>query len=254
MSLKETTIYAVLGCLITGLLLKQLLRLRIGQALMDKPNHRSMHLEPTPRLGGLVFVPVSALLCLISQFRSASGLFILVPFAIGLLIVFSTGAIDDRRGLTAIGRLILQFVSAILVWAGIVLASKSLGIHNASFSTFDLWFYLAGLISIVVIVWSINLVNFMDGANGLVALVSVVGLICLSFLIPDQKLKIAVFALVGSLIAFLYFNVIARTVFMGDAGSTSLGLVIGTLSIWGVIAQYWHWTIAIAPFAPLIEK
>jgi UDP-N-acetylmuramyl pentapeptide phosphotransferase/UDP-N-acetylglucosamine-1-phosphate transferase len=252
MSLIANFTYAALGCLVTVLIIQLLLRLNISQALLDKPNHRSMHTVPTPRIGGLVFVPVSASLCLLSQFDSLSNLVLIAPFAIALLIVYLLGAVDDRFSLTATRRLILQFVSATLCWLGIVLALKNLGMSGPSSSAFNVGSYLAGLVAIFLIVWSINLVNFMDGANGLVALVCVVGLCCLSLLIPNKKMQIAVSALVGCLLAFLYFNVVVRKIFMGDAGSTSLGLVIGALSVWGVSAQYWHWTIAVAPFAPLV--
>jgi UDP-N-acetylmuramyl pentapeptide phosphotransferase/UDP-N-acetylglucosamine-1-phosphate transferase len=252
MSLIENFSYVILGCLITGFILRRLLKIQFGQTLLDKPNHRSLHTVPTPRIGGLVFVPVSTLLGLTNQFDKLSNLILIVPFAAAVLFIFTLGIIDDRRGLSALRRLFLQFISASLCWFGILLATQSLGIVNIIWDSFNPWFYITSLLAIVLITWSINLVNFMDGANGLVASISIVGLACLSFLIPDQKVRLSVLALIGSLIAFLYFNLVAKKIFMGDAGSTCLGLTLGTLCIWGVIAQYWEWTFALITFAPLL--
>ncbi len=252
MSLIQNFSYAILGCLVTGIILQLLLKSQFVQTLLDKPNHRSLHTVPTPRIGGLVFVPVSALLGLTIQFDKLSNLILIAPFTIAVFFIFILGVIDDRRGLSASRRLFLQFVSATICCFGIFLATKSLGIVNIIGDSFNPWFYLASLLAIVLITWSINLVNFMDGANGLVASVSIVGLACLSLLIPDQKVRISVLVLVGSLIAFLYFNLVAKKIFMGDAGSTCLGLTLGTLCIWGVIAQYWNWTVALITFAPLL--
>jgi UDP-N-acetylmuramyl pentapeptide phosphotransferase/UDP-N-acetylglucosamine-1-phosphate transferase len=252
MSLIEVFKYVTLGCLFTGFILKLLLKIKFGQALLDKPNHRSLHTVPTPRIGGLVFVPVSVLLGLIIQFDNLSNLIFIAPFTIALLLIFTLGIIDDRQGLTASRRLALQFVSATLCWLGILLASKILSNVNFDWDSFNPWLYPASLLAIVLIAWSINLVNFMDGANGLVALVSIVGLVCLSVLIPDQKVRTSVLILVGCLIAFLYFNLVTNQIFMGDAGSTCLGMTLGTLCIWGVIEKYWDWTFALITFAPLV--
>jgi UDP-N-acetylmuramyl pentapeptide phosphotransferase/UDP-N-acetylglucosamine-1-phosphate transferase len=252
MSLIQNLSSAILGCLITAFILHILVKIQFGQTLLDKPNHRSLHTVPTPRIGGLVFVPVSALLSLTIQFDKLSNLMLIAPFTMALLFLFTFGVIDDRASLSALRRLFLQFVSAALCWLGIFLASKNLGIVHTIWDSSNLWLYLVSLLAIILITWSINLVNFMDGANGLVASVSVVGLACLLLLIPDQKLRISVLLLIGSLIAFLYFNLVAKKIFMGDAGSTCLGLTLGTLCVWGVIAQYWDWTFALITFAPLL--
>jgi UDP-N-acetylmuramyl pentapeptide phosphotransferase/UDP-N-acetylglucosamine-1-phosphate transferase len=244
----ENILYAVLGCAITACAIPVVLKFRITQLLLDQPNHRSLHSVAMPRIGGLVFIPVSFCLWITTQFNAITSTFSLSFFALSLLLILITGALDDRLGLTALKRLAVQFVAAGLSWFAVVQTSSgSFGFPN----TLQPWFIVASLISILIIVWSINLVNFMDGANGLVASVCFVGLVCLSFLVPDQKVKLLIFALVGSLVGFLYFNVIKVKVFMGDAGSTSLGLIAGSLCIWGIHANHWDWTFALFSFGPL---
>jgi UDP-N-acetylmuramyl pentapeptide phosphotransferase/UDP-N-acetylglucosamine-1-phosphate transferase len=241
--------FAILGCFLTACVIPILLKLKFSQSLLDKPNHRSMHTIPTPKIGGLVFIPVSFLICLISQINNLANLKLLAPFAVALFITYALGAADDRLGLTAIRRLFLQFASAFLCWFGVFLMTNSLASISSALGP---WFFVFSCAAIVLIVWSINLVNFMDGANGLVALVSSVGLLCLATLVPDQKIRIAIFGLLGSLMAFLYFNVVAKKIFMGDAGSTCLGLIIGTFCFWGAIENHWDWPVGLITFGPLL--
>ena len=131
--------------------------------LFDRHNERSAHTEPTPRLGGLSIVIISLL-----GSASAVGLGLPVEQAIGLigggLIVAGVGAADDLRDLRASFRLIAHIAAA--VWAVYWIGPLDLGF--VPFWNPD-WSGAAAMLTVLMIVWMINLYNFMDGINGLAA-------------------------------------------------------------------------------------
>ncbi len=247
---------ALASCGASAIVLACLIRSKASALLLDKPNHRSMHTQSTPRIGGLVFIPISFLICAVTIAPTnhwRSGAIFLLAFAL----VFFLGVLDDRLGLSARIRLIAQFIAGVLAWLAIQLASQDFDMRPviaAPLISGEVKFLplIIAMFFVLMIVWSINLVNFMDGINGLVGGVSLAGICCLVWYIPNGSIKTALYALGGSLVAFIYFNAFAKKVFMGDAGSTSLGLILGALNTWGITVGYWDPLIAFVTFAPLL--
>ncbi len=199
-----------------------LLRLLIPQLrrrLLDQPNARSSHVQPTPRGGGIAFV-------LVSVVASAFGLFFagfspLVATPLLPLPLAVVGLLDDRHNLPASWRYGVQLATAILVVLLSLLVVPPLA----------LWPALVLLVVAVTAV--INFTNFMDGLDGLVA-----G--CMAVAIAAAAFQLAapwpIWALVGSLLGFLLWNWSPAKVFMGDVGSTFLGAVFA-----GLVLQASSW-------------
>lgn len=219
---------------VLSFLLVSLIRHYLSSYLLDIPNHRSSHTQPTPRGGGLGFVIAFALTsCL--MVLSGSELFdpiqtlqvwlILIPLAI-------IGVLDDRADVPAAVRYLVQLSVA----GGAVFC----------FGAFPQpWFTALGgvgisiavLLTIVGMTALINFYNFMDGLDGLVAGVSVVQLAFLALMLHQPIFMLLVVALLG----FLWWNWSPAKIFMGDGGSTVLGasVAIALLNQSGSTLQAW---------------
>jgi len=167
-------------------------------------------------------------LILFSFFTSFAITYIAIP----LIVIFGIGIKDDIVTLSPRKKAIGQLISAIIitVWGKIKITSFS-GI----FGIYELNEYVSIVFSIFVILVIINAVNLIDGINGLSASLSAIA--CLAFGIwfyyadETRQLSIVSFALLGSLVAFLRFNITPSKIFMGDTGSMLLGLMLAILAI-----------------------
>lgn len=172
----------------------------LQRRLLDTPNARSSHSQPTPRGGGVAFVIVA---CIAWVVIGSWTLLLCLPLAL-------VGLLDDSCGLPVGLRYGAQFATA-----GLLLQHASLP-GAASFW----WWVLPLLIAATAV---INFTNFMDGLDGLVAS-------CMVVLLTTAALGSSpdLWPLVGALLGFLYWNWSPAKVFMGDAGSTFLGAVFVT--------------------------
>jgi Fuc2NAc and GlcNAc transferase len=238
----------VLGMVLTFLLTGAMRRYALSARMIDIPNARSSHTRPTPRGGGVAIV---ASFTLLAAWRAASGPVPLVFAGIltGALLVACVGYLDDRATLAAPWRLLAHAIAS--VWVLIVLG----GIPPApAFGmSFDLgWAGLA--LAAVYLVWMINLYNFMDGIDGIASVeaitVSVAGALCwwLATGSPLWSLPV-IFA--GCVAGFLGWNYPPAKIFMGDAGSGFIGMIIGAWSLWSAQQAtylFWCWFILIGCF------
>lgn len=209
------------------------LALRIG--LVDMPNHRKIHKEPIPLLGGLSmyfgFLVTAAIFCKASH-----------PFwgiAIGGLIIFVIGVIDDYykakgRDFKAWPKFVMQVVAAVvLVLFGVTIGGINLPFHHG-FYTFPLW--MSSLSTILWVVAITNMMNFLDGVDGLASGISAISAttLCLVAILKGQSVM-AVFAivLIGVSLGFLRHNFYPARIFMGDAGATFLGFALAAIAVDG---------------------
>jgi Fuc2NAc and GlcNAc transferase len=199
--------------------------------LLDQPNERSSHRQPTPRGGGLAFVLVaslaSALAWMVSSgFSSASLPLLAAPLlALPLALV---GLLDDRHNLPASWRYGVQLATALVV----VLVSPLV------VPCVCLLPLLALALLVIAVTAVINFTNFMDGLDGLVA-----G--CMAVALTAAAVQLSapwpIWAFVGALLGFLIWNWSLAKVFMGDVGSTFLGAVFSVL-----VLQASTWSEALA--------
>ena len=200
---------------------------QLRRRLLDHPNARSSHRQPTPRGGGLAFVVVSFVSSAMVLFSSEVSAAAVLPLLAAPLAV--VGLLDDCYDLPASWRYGVQLLSAALILGFSPLAQR-FGLAVAAGS----WLLLAVLALLVIAVTAvINFTNFMDGLDGLVG-----G--CMAIAIAASSLVLnapwSLMALVGSLVGFLFWNWSPAKVFMGDVGSTFLGAVFA-----GLVLQACSW-------------
>ena len=205
---------------------------QLRRKLLDQPNARSSHHQPTPRGGGLAFVVMSSvssgMALLTGQGFAAAALPLLAaPLAI-------VGLLDDRHNLPASLRYGVQLLTGALILGFSPLVQQfALAVASGS------WLLLPVLVLLVIAVTAvINFTNFMDGLDGLVAGCMAVTIVALAIGIAAPW---PLWALVGSLLGFLLWNWSPAKVFMGDVGSTFLGAAFA-----GLVLQATSWSEAFA--------
>ena len=216
---------------------------------MDIPNERSSHSIPTPRGGGVAIV-VSFVLAL--PFLYGFGLLgsgVLCGLLGSGLLVAVIGFADDHGHIAARWRLLGHFVAAIwaLFWLGGLAPISLFGM------TVDLG-WLGGILASVYLVWMLNLYNFMDGIDGLASAQAI--FVCLascliSWLGGHGSLVWGSLLLSAAVAGFLLWNFPPARIFMGDAGSGFLGLILGVMSLnaaWSAPELMWSWLILLGVF------
>jgi Fuc2NAc and GlcNAc transferase len=221
----------------------------LARSLIDVPNARSSHSVPTPRGGGVAIV-LSFLVAL--PILASTGA-ITWPLALALLgaggWIAVIGFLDDHGHIAARWRLLAHFGGAAwaLFWIGGIAGFNvfSVNIHFGWFGYVIGAFYL---------VWMLNLYNFMDGIDGLASVEAICACVgaCIVYWIGGYgSLGIAPAMLAMAVLGFLIWNFPPARIFMGDAGSGFLGLVLGVLSLhaaWSDPVFLWAWLILLGVF------
>lgn len=200
---------------------------RLG--LMDKPNHRKVHVKPIPVIGGISIV----ISCMLALPLSKTALQLLLQYPVvvgGSILLFVTGIWDDRKNISPLYRLIIQFLCAWGIAAsGIRISSLYgfLGINEIN---------TAGqyLLTTLIITGVTNAFNLMDGIDGLaggLALINLVVLSVLSLVLQQYAIFILLVTLSAAVIAFLKNNIYPARIFMGDGGSLMLGFIMSSTGI-----------------------
>lgn len=200
----------------------------------DVPNHRSLHVKPIPRVGGWGIVPVG----LAALLWHASQMWLIAAGAVALALV---SQIDDRRDLPARVRFAVHFaavVALVVIWPA------------------DAPWWLLACIGFLML-WMINLYNFMDGADGLAGGMALFGFgaYAAAALVtghPSPALAQAGAALAGAALGFLFLNFHPAKLFLGDAGSITLGFLAGALGYLGWRGDVWPLWFPAFVFSPFI--
>ncbi|TVQ48088.1 MAG: glycosyltransferase family 4 protein [Gloeocapsa sp. DLM2.Bin57] len=224
----------------SGLLAVVIVGIIRNYLVLDIPNERSSHSQPTPRGGGLGFVIAFAIT---SGIYSWLGLGNYWGWWLVLLPLIIVAIIDDYRDLPAIVRYLVQLVTAL---GAIALFGY---VNLPGVSNQGLVASLGGiLLTIIAITAMINFVNFMDGLDGLVASCAAIELGWLAIYLHQPGLWLLVAALLG----FLYWNWSLAQIFMGDTGSTFLGAIVALVILSSGEQPYYLWT-AFGMSLPLIS-
>ena len=215
-------------------------RASIGYAhrrqMLDLPGQRRSHQLPTPRGGGvgIVLGVVFGLLALYAFGAELHTFKALLWLLASIGLVALVGWIDDHRGLRASIRFVAHCLAALLLgWPALEMLSGFVG--NPALP----WVVLGALVAGGAVVWSINLHNFMDGINGLLASQALFVFIALAIICAHagrdfEAQVIGLFA--AATLGFLPFNFPRARVFMGDVGSGVLGLLVAVAIGWQIAA------------------
>jgi UDP-GlcNAc:undecaprenyl-phosphate GlcNAc-1-phosphate transferase len=204
--------------------------------LTDRPDgQRKLHQRPVALGGGVaVFVSFLAALVIAAWVNDSAGMLWNKPGQLPALLSASLllvllGLIDDRYGLRGRHKLLGQIAAAaILCFGGIVVRRVSLFDH-----TLDL-----GLLSVpFTVFWLVgatNALNLIDGIDGLASTVGIilsVSLAAMAMFVGHHAEAFFAVALAGSLMGFLVYNFPRARIYLGDAGSMLVGLLVGALAI-----------------------
>jgi UDP-GlcNAc:undecaprenyl-phosphate GlcNAc-1-phosphate transferase len=198
---------------------------------VDRPDARRLNRRPIPRLGGLaiflgIIVPALAFLNLSGEIRGV---------LLGAAVATVVGAVDDFRGLSPPLKLAGQLAAAAI--------PPTFGVWIDHFTfpflgAVDLPSWLGIPISMLWIVAVMNMVNFLDGLDGLAAGVCAIAgvtycVLALSLGKADPAILSAIVA--GACLGFLRHNFFPARIFMGDSGAMCLGFILGSISIAGLL-------------------
>ncbi|MFP4097618.1 MAG: MraY family glycosyltransferase [Alphaproteobacteria bacterium] len=226
------------------LLMHPLRRIALFAGVVDKPGGRKSHTKAVPPVGGLIIFSVFMILGVFSGIVDLDKYWALY---VGLVILLVSGALDDQLSLPAVLKLVLQLVAAVIVAFGGDVQAAYLG---DLFGFGVVWTgFLSYPFTLIAVVLLINSMNLIDGIDGLAGGISIV-FFALFVVAAIQGGWDGTAQVLGLLIAcvlgFLMFNMRSpwrrrAHVFLGDAGSTALGLVIAWFAV--------H--LARGPMAPL---
>lgn len=224
-------------------------RYALSRSLMDIPNQRSSHSVPTPRGGGvaIVLVFILALLVLFQVGLIGQGALIALMGAGGITAV--VGFLDDHGHVAARWRLLAHFFAATwgVYWIG--------GLPPVMIGGFSIQLgWLGHLVAVIYLVWMLNLYNFMDGIDGIAGVEAVTiglgaGLLYWVIGLPELAWPPILLAICAG--GFLCWNFPPAKIFMGDAGSGFLGIILGVLSLqaaWVEPGLLWAWLILLGVF------
>lgn len=218
------TAYAVLRWLLHGL----------AWFALDHPNERSLHSAPVPRTGGLgIMAGVAA-----GWATAGGGPMWPVWASAGLLLLLSL--LDDVRSLPISARLLAHVAVAAGTVSFIVPADIVVG---------------GFLLAVLVLIWSINLYNFMDGMDGLAGGMTLFGFLTYSavaWVYGDYEFAMTNLVVAMSACAFLLFNFHPARIFMGDSGSIPLGFLAATLGLLGWSKDLWPMWFPLWVFSPFV--
>jgi UDP-N-acetylmuramyl pentapeptide phosphotransferase/UDP-N-acetylglucosamine-1-phosphate transferase len=218
---------------------------RFSDRLIDVPNPRSSHTQPTPRGGGIAFVAAflvtSAIATFVVTAKPGGTPSLLEGSILVLMPLWAVGAVDDARGLSVRLRYLVQLVSAGLA---VFLFGPFPGFHALLGQLGAPW--LTPLLSVIAFTAVINFYNFMDGLDGLVGGCCAVQLAFFALYLN----QLGWWLLVAALVAFLFWNWPPAKIFMGDSGSTVLGGAVGLALLGTPDARTMWWAGAVT--APLL--
>jgi UDP-GlcNAc:undecaprenyl-phosphate GlcNAc-1-phosphate transferase len=200
----------------------------VAVGLVDIPGGRKRHDVPVPLIGGIAMgIGLGFGTSLIEHPEFWN------PALLGIYLLVIVGTIDDRFDLPPNVRLIAQTCAALLV----VFASNVVVVRLGAPLFFEVPLGVFAVpFTVLFIVTLINAFNVIDGVDGLAGGLALLSLVAMAFIGANTPVFALVAIVIGVLAAFLLFNLPlgfntpVRT-FMGDAGSTSLGLTIASVGI-----------------------
>ena len=233
----------LLAMLVSYILTPYIKKLAFQIGAIDKPDQRKVHNRIMPRLGGLgIYIAF-----MIAVVASLEPTWDLVGLLIGGTVITIIGVLDDKYQLPAKVKLLGQIVAACVL---VLFDIRIEWVNNP-------WggYYYLDLLSIpITIFWVIsftNVVNLIDGLDGLAAGVSAIAsltVILVAIQMGYFDVAVLTAALAGGIIGFIRYNFNPATIFMGDTGSMFIGYMLAAISVYGAVKT----ATTVALFVPAI--
>lgn len=223
-------------------------RYALKSNLMDIPNHRSSHIVPTPRGGGLGIVVAYFFVVVAGALLSRISWWVAL-IVLGGLPVAMIGFLDDHHSLKISTRIAVHFISAL--WILLLIGGPPL--LDFGSVAFD-WGYIGYPFALLAVAWLINLYNFMDGIDGIAGgeavVIPAIGGAFLAWQGRGDLVWLSAALSVCSL-GFLVWNWPPAKIFMGDIGSGFLGFIFSVLALLSATQDprlAWFWIILLGVF------
>ncbi len=228
--------WIMVGLLSCTLLMPVIRRYARNNGLTDQPGTRRLHKQQIARGGGASIALVMLAGMIMTQPPEINTVLFVAAFALCAL----TGWLDDHRPLSPLMKLILLSITAVVTIVSLDPSRfESLVLPVALHGLISVWF-ITGLL-IITLLWLINLFNFMDGSHGLAASQTLFACFAtILFAQPINDLNTLCWLLAGAVLAFLPWNFPRPTIFLGDVGSLSLGLLVSWLLLGYVANEALH--------------
>lgn len=233
----------IVGYVILPILRKNKAEQRLSIYLQDSHKQKSN----TPTMGGLIFIiPVIVVMLLMILLNKVEVNYSLIIVLVTFVGYFIIGFLDDyliikknnNKGLSVKQKFLMQVFLSIIFFYLFMKAGNEplLWIHTFHLKLDIGWFY--GLFILFVLVASSNAVNLTDGLDGLAGGLSLIAFFTFGIISWNtgwldgyESIALFCFALIGSILGFLVFNVNPAKIFMGDTGSLCLGATLGSIAI-----------------------
>ncbi len=213
-------------------------KINFGQQIREFGPKSHLKKSGIPTMGGVLIILVFAFLSLLFADLNLKTAAVLVSS----LIMAVAGFMDDflkikfsrSLGLTAVQKIGLQFVSALVVVIYLYFRSETYYVLIPFAGSYSIPFYLTVVLSFFTIIGTANAVNLTDGLDGLAAgttLVVSLTFAAIFFSFSHYSLAIMMLILAGSCLGFLWFNGNPAQIFMGDVGSLAIGGILGTAAV-----------------------
>lgn len=228
-TLLEFSTHGMLALLLALLFIPFIKKIAIKINLVDKPNHRKVHTNSVPLIGG-ISIAVTVLIVLIISGNQLSFLKEYLPILSSGFVLLIIGIIDDKTDMSAKHKLVIQLLLAFII----ALSGTRITTFYGFLGVYDIATWAQYLLTIIIITGVVNAFNLMDGVDGLVGGLSLLGFtmfLVSSIFYNDYFLGKVSVIFIGAIIGFLKFNLSKKKIFMGDAGSLFLGFILVTFGI-----------------------
>lgn len=247
----QTSLFLLFGFLFAVslgmVIIPRILMISHKKRLYDVPDARKVHTMPVPRLGGLSFFPVILMsMFLVIGFRlyfwdvNVSGLSFNMLYEylflfVGMTLLYLVGVCDDLVGVGYRYKFAVQIAAAFLL----VLSGNWFDSFGGLFGIYSVPVWVGVPFTVFIVVYITNAINLIDGIDGLASGLCCIALSVLSvifFLRGQYVYALLAICTLGILMPFWCYNVFGNAnrghkLFMGDAGSLTLGYVISFLII-----------------------
>ncbi len=228
-TLLEFSTLGILALLLALIFIPFIKQIAVKVNLVDNPNYRKVHTNAVPLIGG-ISIAVTVLIVLIVSGNQLSLLKEYLPILSSGFVLLIVGVIDDKTDLSAKYKLVIQLLLAFII----ALSGTRITTFYGFLGVYEIATWAQYLLTIIVITGVVNAFNLMDGVDGLVGGLSLLGFtmfLVSSIFYNDYFLGKVSVIFIGAIIGFLKFNLSKKKIFMGDAGSLFLGFILVTFGI-----------------------
>lgn len=213
------SVLALIVSYIATLLVREI---AMKKQIMDIPNARSSHSQPTPRGGGIAIIIAWYSGLIVLKFNGSISEDLFLALISGFVLAF-VSFIDDIFNLKPWIRILFQLLT---VFLGLYFIGglKILYLNNSAFA----FPFILNILVIIGAIWFINLYNFLDGIDGYASIEAICIASGMYMIVNNPVLLLIIFSVLG----FLIWNWPKARIFMGDIGSTQLGYILIILAIY----------------------